>query len=97
MKLFFEKAKVDDKLGLSALIGAFIVGLSGNWIYKTFDLDPTYVLPIIASVPAWNIIRQEPVYTMLEALFYWAVVIFIYTLVLCLPAGVGVLIMNAIR
>lgn len=94
MKLFFERAKVNDKLGFYVLITAFIVGLCGNWIYRTLNLDPTYALPIIASIPAWKIVRQEHVHTVFEIVAYWIFVTFVYTLVLCFPAGAGLLIIS---
>lgn len=92
----FIKASFKGKMAYIPIIVAFTVGLSGNWIYETFDIDPTYTLPIIACIPAWKIVVQQRIEGLITILVGYAVVTFIYTCALCIPAGVGLIVINAV-
>lgn len=87
--LMFTKENLKEKTAKLAIIAAFIFGLIGHWFYKTFDVDPTFILPLIACIPAWKAVEKEPVKSLLDVILAYAFVTFIYTGALCIPAGIG--------
>lgn len=92
--LMFTKENLEEKTAKIAITAAFIVGLSGRWIYNAFDIDPTYILPIIALIPAWKVTEEQNIQGLMSILTGYAFATFIYTAALCIPAGIGLAITN---